>query len=456
MSEIADRGPTRRRTIGPRGDGERSRLPQQRPWAQPRMRYKPTEVMSADELESIHEASLDVLEEIGMDFLDPEARDVLAAAGAKVEPGTQRVRFDRGMVLERIKTAPSQFTLHAPNPAHDLQIGGDWMAFGSVASAPNAFDMDGGRRVGNHADYQNFIRLGHMLNAVHFFSGYPVEPIDIHPSIRHLDAIYDILTLADKPLHAYSLGRQRNLDALEMARIRRGIDEATLDSEPSIFTVINSSSPLRLDLPMLQGILAYSARNQVIVMTPFTLAGAMAPVTLAGALVEQNAEALAGITLTQVVRPGRARRLRRVHVERGHAVRGAGVRDARVHADRDGRRPARPALQPAVSLLECVRLERARHAGGLRVGLLAVGRGHGRRQPDDARRRLDGGRPPRRVREDDRRRRAAPDGRGVPGSDRRGRRDAWPSTRCARWVPAATSSAPPTRSRASGPRSTSR
>ena len=138
MTEIADRGPTRRRTIGPRGDGERSRLPQQRPWAQPRMRYKPTEVMSADELESIHEASLGVLEEIGMDFLDPEARDVLAAAGAKVEPGTQRVRFDRGMVLERIKTAPSQFTLHAPNPAHDLQIGGDWMAFGSVASAPNA------------------------------------------------------------------------------------------------------------------------------------------------------------------------------------------------------------------------------------------------------------------------------------------------------------------------------
>ena len=164
MSEIADHGgTTRRRTIGPRGDGERSRLPVQRPWAQPRMRYRPTEVVSADELESIHEASLGVLEEIGMDFLDPEARDVLAAAGAHVEPGTQRVRFDRAMVTERIRTAPSEFTLHARNPAHDLRIGGDWMAFGSVASAPNSFDMDGGRRVGNHADYQNFVRLGQML-----------------------------------------------------------------------------------------------------------------------------------------------------------------------------------------------------------------------------------------------------------------------------------------------------
>jgi trimethylamine--corrinoid protein Co-methyltransferase len=268
------------------------------------MRYRPTEVVSADELESIHDASLQVLEEIGMDFLDEGARDLLVAAGAHVEPGTERVRFDRAMVIEKIKTAPSSFTLHATNPEHHLQIGGDWMAFGSVASAPNVADLDNGRRVGNRADYQNLIRLCQMLNSVHFFAGYPVEPIDIHASVRHLDAIHDLLTLADKPIHAYSLGRQRNLDALEMVRIARGIDDATLDREPSIFTVINSSSPLRLDTPMLHGILEFSARNQVIVMTPFTLAGAMAPVTLAGALAEQNAEALAGMVLTQVVRPG--------------------------------------------------------------------------------------------------------------------------------------------------------
>jgi len=294
----------RRRRHGGRATGERSRLPQQRPWAQPRFPYRPTEVVSADELESIHDASLRVLEEIGMDFLDEGARDVLAAAGARVEPGTQRVRFDRDMVLERIKTAPSSFTLHATNPEHHLEIGGNWMAFGSVASAPNVADLDRGRRVGNREDYQNLIRLCQMLNSVHFFAGYPVEPIDIHASIRHLDAIWDLLTLADKPIHAYSLGRQRITDAMEMARIARRIDDATFDREPSLFTVINSSSPLRLDTPMLHGILEMSARNQVIVMTPFTLAGAMAPVTLAGALAEQNAEALAGMVLTQVVRPG--------------------------------------------------------------------------------------------------------------------------------------------------------
>jgi trimethylamine--corrinoid protein Co-methyltransferase len=293
-----------RRRSGGRAGHERSTLPPQRPWKQPRIPYRPTEVLSADELESIHVGSLRVLEEIGMDFLDEGARNLLKAAGASVEAGSQRVRFDRGMVEERIATAPSTFTLHGPNPAHDLVMGGDWTAFGTVGSAPNVADLDRGRRVGNRADYQNLVRLFQMLNSVHFFAGYAVEPIDIHPSIRHLWAIYDVVTLADKPFHAYSLGRQRNLDALEMARIVRGVDEATLDREPSIFTVINSSSPLRLDTPMLHGILEYSARNQVICMTPFTLAGAMAPVTLAGALVEQNAEALAGITLTQVVRPG--------------------------------------------------------------------------------------------------------------------------------------------------------
>ena len=296
--------PVARRRRGGRADVPRNRVPEQRPWAQPRLRYAPTEVVSADELESIHEASLQILEDIGMDFLDDEARSVLAGAGADVEPGTQRVRFDRDFLLEGIRTAPAQFTLHATNPGRSIVVGGDMVSFGSVASAPNVYDADHGRRIGNRADYQNLIRLTHMLNTVHFLGGYPVEPIDIHASVRHLDATFDALTLCDKPIHAYSLGRLRNQDCVEMVRIARGVDAATLDREPSIFTVINSSSPLRLDAPMLQGILEFSSRNQVVVMTPFTLAGAMAPVTLAGALAQQNAEALAGIALTQIVRPG--------------------------------------------------------------------------------------------------------------------------------------------------------
>jgi trimethylamine--corrinoid protein Co-methyltransferase len=183
-------------------------------------------------------------------------------------------------------------------------MGGDSVAFTAVSSPPNVSDEAGGRRVGNRKDFQNLLRLGHTLNTVHMWGGYPVEPVDIHASVRHLDALFDMLTLSDLVIHAYSLGAQRNLDALEMIKIARQIDDATLETEPSVVSVINASSPLRYDTPMLQGILEFSSRNQVIIITPFTLAGAMAPVTVAGAMAQHNAEALAGIAFTQVVRPG--------------------------------------------------------------------------------------------------------------------------------------------------------
>ena len=274
------------------------------PSPQPTLAFAPLDLISADELESIHQGALTVLAEIGMDFLHDGARAILKDAGADVDPLSKRVRFPAGLVEAQIGLAPREFTLHARNPTRNLAIGGRNIAFGSVASAPNSADRAGGRRPGNHRDYQNFIRLGQTFDVVHFWAGYPVEPVDIHASVRHLDALFDMLTLSDKPIHAYSLGRERNLDAIEMVKIARGIDDATLEREPSLFTVINSSSPLRLDVPMLEGIIQMARRNQVIVLTPFTLAGAMAPVTLAGALVEQHAEALAGLTLAQTVRPG--------------------------------------------------------------------------------------------------------------------------------------------------------
>ena len=251
------------------------------PRPQPRSPFAPVAAVSADELEAIHEASLQVLEEIGMDFLHAEARQILRDAGAEVEADSERVRFPRGLVDTVIGLPPTEFRLHARNPERSVAIGGNAVAFCSVASAPNVADREGGRRPGNRADYQNLLRLGQSLDAVHLWGGYPVEPADIHASVRHLDALFDMLTLSDKPIHAYSLGRERNLDALEMVRIARGIDRATLEREPSLFTIINSSSPLRLDGPMLEGIIQMARANQVTVLTPFTLAGAMAPVTKA-------------------------------------------------------------------------------------------------------------------------------------------------------------------------------
>ena len=290
----------RRRGRQPR---ERATLPQLS-WRSVRNPYSPIEVLSADQIEAIHDTSLRILEEVGMDFLHPEALDILSAAGAKVEPGSQRVRFDRGFIEEAMGHAPARFTLHARNPAHNLEIGGGNINFCTVGSAPNASDMEGGRRPGCFEDYCNFLRLGQSFNIIHLFGGYPVEPVDLPPETRHLDCIRAFATLSDKAYHAYSLGRTRILDAIEMARIARGVDEAQLLREPSLFSIVNTSSPLRLDAPMIEGVIELSRRNQVVVITPFTLSGAMAPVTLAGALAQQNAEALAGLAFTQIVNPG--------------------------------------------------------------------------------------------------------------------------------------------------------
>jgi trimethylamine---corrinoid protein Co-methyltransferase len=147
------------------------------------------------------------------------------------------------------------------------------------------------------------VKLSQVFNCIHFLGGYPVEPIDVHASVRHLVALKDMATLTDKPFHAYALGRERITDGIEIARIARGISHQQLEQEASLFSIINTNSPLKLDTPMLQGIIEMSSRNQAVCVTPFTLAGAMAPVTIAGALVEQNAEALAGLVMTQVVRP---------------------------------------------------------------------------------------------------------------------------------------------------------
>lgn len=293
-----------RRRGGRRAGRSEASGPRQPPWRQPRLPFPPVELVSADELESIHDTSLTILEEIGMDVLLPEARKIFHGAGASVEPGGQRVRVDRGLIQKAVAKAPQRFRLHARNPAHDLDVGGNALLFSQVASPPNCSDLERGRRPGNRDDFRDFLRLAQSFNIIHMIGGYPVEPIDLAPDIRHLVALRDIFELSDKVAHAYSLGWRRIRDGIEMTRIARQVSRERFEGEPSMVTVINTSSPLRLDAPMAAGILEMAAAGQGLIITPFTLAGAMAPVTVAGALAQQNAEALLGIALAQLVRPG--------------------------------------------------------------------------------------------------------------------------------------------------------
>lgn len=276
----------------------------QKPFQQIKHRYPFIPVVSEDELESIHQASLRILSEIGIDVLHDEARAIMKDAGADVSAGSMRVRFDPAMIMERIASCPSEYTLHARNPAKNIRFGGNNICFSQMASAPNCTDLDRGRRPGNREDFRKLVKLGQMHNILHLTGGYPVEPVDIHASIRHLECLRDMALLTDKVFHAYSLGHERIVDGMEIARIVRGVSPEQFRQEPSLISIINTNSPLKLDIPMMEGIIQLASHGQVAVITPFTLAGAMAPVTIAGAVVQQNAEALAGIAFTQMVREG--------------------------------------------------------------------------------------------------------------------------------------------------------
>jgi len=276
----------------------------QPPFRQPRLPYRPIEVLSDDAVEAIHAAGLTILEEIGMRILEPRARALYRGAGAEVDEGTMQVRFDRAMVMELVSKTPERFTLSARNPAYDLALGGQDLIFTAVGGPAYVSDMERGRRPGTYDEMCDYVRLIHSLNVVHQDGGGPFEPLDLPAASRHLDICYATITLTDKTWQPNALGHARTMDCLEMAAISHDVAREAL-AEKCVFNgVINTNSPLQLDIPMAEGLIALAEHGQCNVITPFTLAGAMSPVTLAGALAQQHAEALAGIALTQIVRPG--------------------------------------------------------------------------------------------------------------------------------------------------------
>ncbi|MCJ7558668.1 MAG: trimethylamine methyltransferase family protein [Gammaproteobacteria bacterium] len=284
-----------RRTVGDIG---------QLPWLEVSNPYAPTEVLNAEQVETIHQASLQLLKRVGMRVLNDEARAIFAKAGASVDVETLMVRLDPEMVMETISTTPSEFVLRARNPAHDLSLGANRMAFAGVGGPAFVSDLEKGRRPGTYAEQCDYIRLIQSLNIIHQEGGGPFEAMDLPPETRHLDLHLAQIRLMDKNWQGVALGRERTLDGINMACIALGVDREELARRPAILCIINTNSPLQLDIPMAEGTMALARAGQVACITPFTLAGSMSPVTLAGTLVQQNAEVLFGVVLTQLVRPG--------------------------------------------------------------------------------------------------------------------------------------------------------
>jgi trimethylamine--corrinoid protein Co-methyltransferase len=267
-------------------------------------RYPPITLLSVDEVESIHLASLDLLATTGMEVLHEESRRLLKSAGADVDESTLRVRFDPAMIEEKIGTAPSSFTLQARNPARNLKVGDGSLIFAATGGPAFVSDLDRGRRAGNFEDMCDYIKVIHMLNIIHQEGGCPCEPTDLNPDSRHLDFYRAAIRLTDKNWQCWALGGYRVEDAIEMLSITLGQSREELRRNPATLTIVNSNSPLRLDIPMGEGLCAMARAGQPVAMTPFTLSGAMSPVTIAGALTQQNAEALALIALAQIAAPG--------------------------------------------------------------------------------------------------------------------------------------------------------
>lgn len=276
----------------------------QMPFRQLSLPYQPIAVLSNDQVEAIHRTALKVLAEIGMKVLDAPARALFAKAGADVDEASMRVRIDPALMEELVAKAPASFTLAARNPQKSLKVGGRDFIFSSVGGPAFVMDEDKGRRSGTYQEMCDYIRLIQSLNVIHQEGGGPLEPMDLPAPTRHLDLYYAEITLTDKNWQPQTFGRARTIDALEMAAIALGTTREGLNGT-SVFTgVINTNSPLQIDIPMAEGLITLAEHGQVNVITPFTLAGAMSPVTLAGALAQQHAEAMAGIALVQIVRPG--------------------------------------------------------------------------------------------------------------------------------------------------------
>ena len=276
----------------------------QLPWRRLVNPYRPIEILSADQVEAVHVASLRILAEIGMEVLGDRALDALAAAGAQVDGGTRMVRMDPAQVESLVATAPREFRLHARNPERDVLFGGANLVFCAVGGPAFVSDLDRGRRPGNFADFVDYVRLIGALDVLHQEGGGPLEPTDLPVETRHLDQYRTFATELDKTWHCLGTGTTMVDDAIEVAMLVRGIDRDNLVREPSLITIINTNSPLRLDGPMSDGLIEMALHGQPVVATPFTLAGAMSPVSLAGAIAQQNAEALFLVALAQIVRPG--------------------------------------------------------------------------------------------------------------------------------------------------------
>jgi len=258
------------------------------------------EILSEEAMDVLDRGWRRIVTELGVEFLLDEALDEFRKAGQQVDG--QNVKLDPEFILEQVAKAPREFDIQARNPQHTVHIGGDHMVFASVYGPPFVREGDV-RRDATMADFENFVKLSQSFPQLDSPGGTIVEPNDRPLDSRHLDMVYALQTLSDKPYMGSVTSGPNAADTIAMGEILFGGREA-IERTPASISLINVNSPLRFDDRMLGAMVEYVRAAQPVVITPFLLMGAMSPVSIPATLVQQMAEALAGIALTQLIRPG--------------------------------------------------------------------------------------------------------------------------------------------------------
>jgi trimethylamine--corrinoid protein Co-methyltransferase len=261
------------------------------------------EVFPADQIADMHETALRTLEELGVKVLLPEAFRIFKAAGAKVDEDSQMVFIGRDIVEATITSAPKSIACNAGSRRRDFTLELGSLVFQPGAGAPNATDLERGRRPATGQDYLDFLKLTHHFDVFQMISP-QVEPQDVPTNLRHYFTTQAQMELTDKFPFFFSRGTPQVMDCFEMLSTARGLSDDAFRGNAHCYTIINTNSPRTLDIPMAQGLIDFARHGQMSIITPFTLMGAMAPITVAGAITLSHAEALAALTLTQLTNPG--------------------------------------------------------------------------------------------------------------------------------------------------------
>ena len=258
------------------------------------------ELLPDETVEMVHDASMRILEEVGIEFRYDPALTIWKDAGADVD-GT-RVRITRELLMSLIAKAPSQFTMHARNPAQSVEIGGKHLALSPNSGSPFFLDRETGRRYATRADNIECIKLSHQLSTINIAGGFHCEPTDVDIPHRHLAYYADSMRYTDKISIGSCQGADQAQDTLDIAKIVHGSD--FVENNAVITGFMNGNSPLVWDESMLSAAILYARAGQPVYYSPFALAGANTPASTLGGIAQLNAEALAGCAFAQAINPG--------------------------------------------------------------------------------------------------------------------------------------------------------